>query len=430
MSRLLVVLGWALVAGLAGCRVNPECFGTDECAAGTICFERECRDPRDVDAGPSMRTWFRDVEPIVIARCQSCHSRPPVNQAPMPLIEFNDTRANSLAGNPLVVEMASRVASTTDPMPPVSQDPLTAAEIQIFVDWAATGGVAGAVGTRPDSGIVGQNPLLGAPAVTQVAGGFVDLYGLAWNNAGGVLFFADGANNTIYALVQGSVQTYRMPADLPRGLIVNYETQLIAAELSLRRVSRTFGEATVLPVVETFETHAFNGPYDVEVTQDGAVFFTDPAEGLMGRPREIDFNGLFVVPDGAIAANAVWRGPIGSAPAGLALGVSDGLLYLSDAVDDLIRVFDVGAGGAISNERTFTLTGDSPRGLVVDAAGNVLVATSEGVEAYNPSGYRWGVLPVPDTALNVAFGGNNLGTLYVATQTTLYRTTPAVPGIR
>ena len=92
MSRLLVGLSWAVFAGLAGCRVNPECFGTDECVAGTICFERECRDPRDVDAGPTMRTWFRDVEPIVVARCQACHSRPPVNQAPMPLIEDNDTR--------------------------------------------------------------------------------------------------------------------------------------------------------------------------------------------------------------------------------------------------------------------------------------------------------------------------------------------------
>lgn len=427
MKYVIVLLGVALLAG-AGCRLNPECFGTDECAAGTICFERECRDPRDVDAGPVMRTWFRDVEPIVIARCQSCHSRPPINQAPMSLVEFNDTRANSLSGNPLVAEMAIRVASNTDPMPPVSQDPLTPAEIQVFVDWAATGGAPGSAGSRPDSGIVGQNPLFGVPALTQVAGGFVDLYGLAWNNAGDVLFFADGAASTIYALAQGSVQTYRMPADQPRGITINSETQLIVAELALRRVSRTFGEATVLPVVETFESHAFNGPYDVEVTQDGAVFFTDPAEGLMGRPREIDFNGLFVVPNEATNATAVWRGTVGSAPTGLALGVSDGRLYVSDAVDDVIRVFDVGANGAVSNERTFALTGDSPRGLAVDVAGNVLVATSEGIEAYNPSGYRWGVLPVPDTPYNVTFGGNNYATIYVVTQTTLYRTMAAVPG--
>ncbi|MBK6686371.1 MAG: SMP-30/gluconolactonase/LRE family protein [Deltaproteobacteria bacterium] len=420
---------WLSVLVLAACRQNPECFGSDECVAGTICFEQECRDPRDVDAGPVMRTWFRDVEPIVIARCQSCHARPPVNQAPMSLVEYNDVRGTSLAGNPLIAEMALRVASNTEPMPPVSQEPLTAEQIQVFVDWAATGGAPGNAGSRPDSGVIGQNPLLGVPAVTQVQTGYLDLFGLAWNNAGEVLFFADGPGNTIYGLAQTGVQTFRTPGDIPRGLAVDSMNQLITAEVALRRVSRTVGEATVLPVVELFETHAFNGPYDVEVTGDGAIFFTDPAEGLMGRAREINFNGLYVVPSGAATANAVWQGPVGSAPSGLALGTADGVLYMSDAVDDVIRAFDVGFNGAISNERIFALTAPEPRGLAVDAAGNVWVATSAGLEAYNPSGLRWGVLLVPRIPSNVAFGGNGLTTLYIAAESTLYRTVATIPGI-
>lgn len=428
MKRFLFTLVLFASGGGFACRMNPECFGQDECPVGTICFERECRDPRDVDAGPIPRTWFRDVEPIVIARCQMCHSRPTVNGAPMSLVDLADTRTNSLLGNPMPEEMALRVSSATDPMPPVTQEPLTPAEIQVFVDWAAGGALPGTPGSRPDSGIVGQNPLMGVPAVTQVQGGFLDLYGLAWNMAGQVLFFSDLQGNSIYGLVQAGVQPFRQPADLPKGLVVDSMNNLIAAEVALRRVSRTIGEVTIIPVVEEYEDHVFNGPYDVEAAADGTIFFTDPSEGLMGRPREINFNGVYAVPNNTTTAVAVWQGPVGSAPTGLALGPADGVLYVADSVDDLVRAFDVGVNGALTNERVFALTAEEPRGLAADAAGNLWVATSEGVEAYSPNGHRWGVLAVPRPPSNIAFGGNALNTLYIAAESTLYRTTATIPG--
>lgn len=39
-------------------------------------------------------TWC-DVEPILQARCQRCHTNPPENAAPFPLVEYADTQAGT-----------------------------------------------------------------------------------------------------------------------------------------------------------------------------------------------------------------------------------------------------------------------------------------------------------------------------------------------
>ena len=88
-----------------------------------------------------------EVQQVLVARCQGCHSNPPVAGAPMPLMNLADLRAPAKS-NPLVTvaQMVSvRINSTTVPMPPKSVVPATAAEIKIVTDWVAGGAQAGLV---------------------------------------------------------------------------------------------------------------------------------------------------------------------------------------------------------------------------------------------------------------------------------------------
>ena len=47
---------------------------------------------QDDDDGGTMLVVFEDVQPIFNNTCVACHSNPPQNGAPMPLISFDNLR--------------------------------------------------------------------------------------------------------------------------------------------------------------------------------------------------------------------------------------------------------------------------------------------------------------------------------------------------
>jgi uncharacterized membrane protein len=105
------------------------------------------------------------VQTVFQTRCQGCHSNPPVNGAPMPLITLADMRAASRS-NPLltVAQMAAmRMNNTTAPMPPKTATAATPAEIQTVSDWVAS---SAPVGLACGGGTVGPGTGTGAGGTT------------------------------------------------------------------------------------------------------------------------------------------------------------------------------------------------------------------------------------------------------------------------
>jgi hypothetical protein len=80
-------------------------------------------------------TWC-DVEPILEAHCQRCHTDPPANGAPFPLLTYEDTQA----GEPPRYERMGEVVSQ-DFMPPqwLAVDPpveaLPCSEKRTLIEW-------------------------------------------------------------------------------------------------------------------------------------------------------------------------------------------------------------------------------------------------------------------------------------------------------
>jgi gluconolactonase len=267
------------------------------------------------------------------------------------------------------------------------------------------------------------DPLVGIGQVELIVAGYGWTEGPQWLPDEGVLLFTDDRGIIFQLAADDQISVFRQPSDGANGLALDPEGRLIVAEKSKRRVTRTESDGTVTPIAEQFEGVRLNQPNDIAVRSDGTIYFTDPYYG--DGTTDLDFRGVFrITPAGELTAER--RGDITEQPNGIALSPDETHLYVANWADDLIWMFDVAADGSLSQARTFVTTADGPDGMAVDDAGNLFVATGEGIEVFAPDGTALGVIPVP--ASNCAFGGPDGRTLYITQPQRLYRVTLTNPG--
>src|SRR5689334_11749688 len=98
-----------------------------------------------------------------------------------------------------------------------------------------------------------------------------------------------------------------------------------------RAIKRLEKDGTRTVLADNFEGKRFNGPNDVAITADGAIYFTDSDVGLRGGIN----GGLAQMPDSVWRIKdgkvtlAVRREQLGAEPNGIALSPDDKYLYLS-----------------------------------------------------------------------------------------------------
>ncbi len=474
LARTLVAL--AATAALTGCRVNPECFGVNECGdPSMICLEGRCRSSEEVfgsrdagprrDAGVITHSWEEDVRPIVERRCQECHGRPQRFFAPMPLVAYEDTRAASPKdGRPFYVLMAERIRDVQRPMPQPgsASGPLTPAEAEAIVAWVSQGGPrtrplpdagvradaeidAGSDDGGADGGVLGldgsvvdagrRNPLLGLGTVTFVAGGFGDTDGAEWFPRLETFVFTDAPNGRIFSWTAASgVTEISSASGGASGLRADLEGNLIVCERETRSLAILEVGGRRRPLVGSYLGQRLNGPDNVVVRRtDGMTYFTDPGIGLADNDdpmRYLEWNGVFQLSrDGMMAS--WYRGALDKLPTGIALSPDQQTLYVSLQGDDEVLAFTVAADGRLLNLRRFSIT-PRPDGLAVDMEGNVYVAAAGAIMAYAADGTPWGSIPilsVPGTQpTSLAFGDPDRRTLLITAGPAIYRLRVAVPG--
>jgi gluconolactonase len=62
-----------------------------------------------------------------------------------------------------------------------------------------------------------------------------------------------------------------------------------------------------------------------------------------------------------------------------------------------------------------------PDGLKVDTKGNIWATGEGGIRVISPEGKVLGQIVLPEVAANLAFGGNDMKTLYITASTGVYR---------
>lgn len=287
------------------------------------------------------------------------------------------------------------------------------------------------------------------------------------DEAGGYLLFSDNAANVIYKWASGrplsvflersgytgkdvsSVGAQTVAGRVPilligsNGLALDPQGRLIVTAMNDRTVFRLEADGSRTILADRYEGRRFNGPNDLVVKSNGSVYFTDTPWGLRGAEkdpaREIPFNGVYLIRNGAVLLLRSDEGAPGTLANGITLSPDERYLYVTSGGRRTFR-YDVLADDRIANGRLFVEHGAD--GMKVDRRGN-LYTTSGGtpgiVQITSPEGSPLGRLhlPQPDgeprarvCATNVAFGDQDGRGLYITACTHLFKVRLKVQGVR
>ena len=214
-------------------------------------------------------------------------------------------------------------------------------------------------------------------------------------------------------------------------------------DLAIERLEKD-GTRTVL--AKGFEGKHFNGPNDIAIAADGAIYFTDSDVGLRGGikgPLAQMPDSVWRWQDGKVTM-AVSREQLGAEPNGIALSPDDKYLYLSAGTlspDPKVMRYPVNADGSVGAGELFTHGSGIGDGMKTDRAGNLWStdAIPGTVRITSPTGRLLGLLHMPTPgdaeprkttcASSLAFGGDDAKTLYVTACEHIYAIQLRAPGI-
>ena len=280
------------------------------------------------------------------------------------------------------------------------------------------------------------NSLLESLEPQVLATGFVFAEGPVWHPSGH-LYFSDIRDSKRYR-----VDTRAKAVELvtentfgSNGMTFNSNGELVYCQTGKRRVAAVSGtEETV--VADSFDGKKLNAPNDIVSHSDGSLYFTNPVGRISGDDAEIGYSGVYRVAANGVVVEVCAEMNL---PNGLAFSPDESMLYVSNTrPDPKMYVFDMQADGTTSTQRVFAempLVDDSekngvPDGMKVDSAGRVYCTGPGGVWIWEPDGELAGVLKFLEVTTNIAWGGDDLRTMFITGHTSVYSlrtTTPGVP---
>jgi gluconolactonase len=263
----------------------------------------------------------------------------------------------------------------------------------------------------------------------------------------GTLVFSEPGARRIHRIAKDQVSVLVADSNESHGVTEDAKGQLISAQAwdGSTRIGVIHPPASQRTLADSFEGKPFSRPNDLIVARNGGVYFTDP--GLTAQQAEELRKRYGGKPLAPRLPAAVYYIPPGGRPVrvedkmirpnGIQLSRDEKTLYISDSNGEHLIAWDIQPDGLVRNRREFgTLTGRSQRdnglggiktfadGMTIDNEGRLYVTTGGGVEILGPKGEHVGTIPVrcpPADCQNLAFGGPNKRTLYVAGAGSLYR---------
>jgi len=267
-----------------------------------------------------------------------------------------------------------------------------------------------------------------APLLTLGAGiGWAE--GPVWCADANQLLFSDVPNDRILRWTEESgISVFRQPSDFANGHTRDRQGRLIGCSHRGRCITRTEPDGTLTVLASHFQGKRLNGPNDVIVAADGAIWFTDPHYGgstdYEGGKHEMDLPPALyrLTPQGELnLASDAFDGPNG-----LCFSPDERLLYVAESGRQFaehprrhIRVFDV-ADGALRNGRVFhSISPGFADGMRCDQDGRLWSSAADGVHCLHPDGTLLGKILTGCTVANLAFGGRNRSRLFICASHTL-----------
>jgi gluconolactonase len=288
--------------------------------------------------------------------------------------------------------------------------------------------------------------------LTRLGGGYKFTEGPVWSPRQACLYFSDIPSDDRWRWnAEGGMELDAHMTFKSNGLALDRDGAILACE-SLSSAVVRIGPGLRRELLAFHHRGRYlNSPNDIVVRgSDGSIYFTDPDYGRWNdyigaqRSRELGFRGVYRIPpapDGE--AQLLVDEQEFDQPNGLCFSPEESLLYVNDSDRATIKVFDVAADGTLGPARVFAsgvgrgFTEDDSQavreaghqdlhdegavdGMKCDEHGNVWVTAPGGVWVFDPAGQRLGRIRAPEVVGNLAFGGEDLRTLFLMTSSTVH----------
>ena len=270
--------------------------------------------------------------------------------------------------------------------------------------------------------------------LVKIGEGYQFSEGPVWNQREQALYFSDIPGDTRWRWTKDTgMQVAATPTFKGNGLAFDVDGSLLVCEQVNSCLSRIRPDGRRELVAWHIDGVYLNSPNDVVVRSDGSIYFTDPDYGRwndwIGCKREplLGYTAVFRVPHEGGPAELVTEPGEFEQPNGLCFSPDESLLYVNDSPRAHIKVWDVDGAGNLSKRRLFfdgIGRGRAGEGVVdgmkCDARGNVWVTGPGGVWVISPAAEHLGTIRVPESASNLAWGGEDWRTLFITASTSLY----------
>lgn len=286
--------------------------------------------------------------------------------------------------------------------------------------------------------------------IEKVAGGFQFTEGTIWHK--GELWFSDLRGNKVYSLSPTGKLTMRLDhaggvdsfdSRFYRGsnaMVPAPDGTLLLAQHSGHRIVKLDDQMRATSFLDKFEGKPLNSPNDMVYAKDGALYFSDPPyffnDPIAGKtdPTKVvgtqKTNNIYRFKDGKLTA------VITDLPRPNGIGFSpDGKNFYASNTEPKSQLwkYDVRPDGTLTNKKLLAdWTGDKgmgvPDGLKVDSKGNIWATGQGGIRIITPEGKVLGQIILPEVSANIAFGGPDYKTAYLAGSSSIYRINLAAPG--
>jgi gluconolactonase len=286
--------------------------------------------------------------------------------------------------------------------------------------------------------------------IERLAHGFVFTEGPTWHK--GEMWFSDLRGNKVWSITPAGKLTMRLDhaggADSfdsryfrgSNAMVNTPDGGLLLAQHSAHRIVKLDDAMRATSFIDKYDGKALNSPNDMVYAADGALWFTDPpyyfndpvagmtdATKVKGTQKT---NNVYRYKDGkltAVITDLPRPNGIGFSPDGKTLYISN-----TEPRSQLYR-YDVGADGKVSGKKLIAdwtgQKGDGvPDGLKVDSKGNIWCTGEGGIRIVSPQGKVLGQIVLPEVAANLAFGGDDMKTLYITGSTSIYKMPLLVAG--
>jgi gluconolactonase len=244
----------------------------------------------------------------------------------------------------------------------------------------------------------------------------------------GNVFFTDQPNNRIMKWsVDGKLTEFLKPAGRANGMYFEPNGNLLACADEKTELWSITPEGKHTVLAKEYEGKSLNGPNDVWLRPDGALYFTDPfykREWWDYNQRPQDGEHVYFLSADRKTLKRVTTDLV--QPNGIT-GKPDGkTLYVADIKAGKTYAFDIQSDGTLTNKRLHCELGSD--GMTIDADGN-LYLTGRGVTVFNKSGKNIGNIPVQESwTANVCFGGKDHRTLFITASKGFYSIQMKVKG--